>query len=124
MSTRYEGAGADTDVDWEKPGDEIGELTLPPGNYALTICYDEVFYIQGTPEELRRFMVRFDEQLQAIEAHSQEPLGYGDIRTDEEGDYICPRCDTYWSPRDQGDLFSLVAEVKAHIDDKHPAVKS
>jgi hypothetical protein len=123
MSTRYEGVGASSaGTGWESPGAAIGDDTLERGQYALVINYDEVFYIQGTPDELRAFLVRLDERLQNIEAHSTGPVGYGDVTTDEDGDYRCPRCEMYWSPQDQGDLFSLLTEVKAHLDLHNPQV--
>jgi hypothetical protein len=124
MSTRYEGADATASVDWEKPGAEIGEDKLGPGTYALVIDYGEVFYIQGSAKDLRRFMVRLDEQLQQIEAHELGPVSFSDITVDEDGDYGCPRCETYFSPRDQEDLNALVLEVTRHIETHAPVVTS
>lgn len=123
MSTRYEGASAIyASTGWQRPGTNIGDDTLIAGNYALTINYDEVFYIQGTPDELRTFLVRLDAQLQKIEAHSQGPVTYADVTTDDEGDYTCPRCETYWSPRDQGDLATLLDGISTHLDTHNPLI--
>lgn len=72
MSTRYEAAGAESSTTgWAVPGAIVGNDTLPPGQYALMIDHDEVFYIQGNPAQLRDFMVRLDLELQDIEAHAE-----------------------------------------------------
>jgi hypothetical protein len=72
MSTRYEGAAAvDTTAEWERPGARIGDESLEPGQYALVLGYDEVFYLVGNPRQLRDFMVRLDANLQEIEAHAE-----------------------------------------------------
>jgi len=116
MSVRYEGADARTaSAGWEEPGTEIGDDTLGPGQYALTIGYDEVFYISGSPKGLRDFMVRLDEQLQEIEAHAAKPLALADYKVDEDGDYACPRCDEFFTPPNYDGLAGLVAAVGAHI---------
>ena len=57
MSVRYEGAGArDVGVSVLQAGEEIGEDIVPEGQIALCFWYDEVFYIVGTPEELKALM--------------------------------------------------------------------
>ena len=57
MSTRYEGAGArDTRVTILRAGEQIGVDTVPKGQIALCFNYDEVFYLQGTPLEIRRLL--------------------------------------------------------------------
>jgi hypothetical protein len=124
MSVRYEGADArEAGTGWEEPGTEIGEDTLAPGQYALTINYDEVFYISGSPKGLRDFMVRLDEQLQEIEAHAAKPLALADYKIDDDGEYACPRCDEYFAPANYDDLAKLVAEVGSHILMQHDAPK-
>lgn len=53
MSVRYEGAGArDVSVFIARAGEEVGDDTVPEGQIALCLSYDEVFYIVGTPEQL------------------------------------------------------------------------
>lgn len=57
MSTRYEGAGAtDVRVTVYPAGEEIGEDIIPEGQLGLILSYDEVFYVQGTAEELRKLL--------------------------------------------------------------------
>lgn len=53
MTTRFEGAGArDVRVSIIKAGEEIGADVVPEGQIALAFSYDEVFYIQGTTEDV------------------------------------------------------------------------
>lgn len=53
MTTRYEGAGAkDTRVTIHTAGEEIGDDVIPEGQIAVAFNYDEVFYIQDTPDQV------------------------------------------------------------------------
>jgi hypothetical protein len=126
VSTRYEGADAKSvSLDWEKPGAEIGQDQLAPGQYALTIGYGEMFYITGTPEELRDLITGLDIEVVAkIEAHAAKPLTLEDFEPDEDGIYCCPRCETGFEPRDYEDLAGLIASVTLHIETDHPVVES
>lgn len=57
MTTRYEGADAkDTRITIIPAGGEIGVDVVPEGQVALCFNYDEVFYLQGTPREVRRVL--------------------------------------------------------------------
>lgn len=57
MTTRYEGAGAkDTRITIHRAGEEIGEDVVPEGQIALAFNYDEVFYLQGKPHEVRQLL--------------------------------------------------------------------
>ena len=57
MSTRYEGAGAkDTRITIHTAGEEIGDDVVPEGQIALAFNYDEVFYLQGKPHEVRELL--------------------------------------------------------------------
>lgn len=57
MTTRYEGAGAGSvRITVVGPGEEIGADVVPEGQMALAFSYDEVFYVQGTREELSRLL--------------------------------------------------------------------
>lgn len=57
MSVRYEGSDAAyTTVDVLPAGAEIGEDVVREGHVAVVFEYDEVFYIEGTPERLRRIL--------------------------------------------------------------------
>lgn len=60
MSVRYEGAyAAHTSVEVVGEGAEIGEDDpLPEGQAAVVLSYDEVFYLVGTPTELRKLLTR------------------------------------------------------------------
>lgn len=59
MSVRYEGASArGTSVSIVPAGKELGEDIIPEGQMALVFSYDEVFYIQGTAEQLRKLLQR------------------------------------------------------------------
>jgi hypothetical protein len=120
MSVRYEGAGGDAGTGWRAPGEQLGEDKLPAGQYALVIEYDEVFYIQDTPERLRNFMIRLDEQLQSIENHQDRPLILEDFVADEENDFVCRKCDAFFSPREYISLPSMVRVIEKHIADDHP----
>lgn len=120
MSVRYEGAGGDAGTGWRAPGEQLGEDKLPAGQYALVIEYDEVFYIQDTPERLRNFMIRLDEQLQSIEAHQNRPLILEDFVADEENDFVCRKCDAYFSPKEYISLPSMVRVIEKHIAEDHP----
>lgn len=58
MSVRYEGAGAaNTTITIHKAGEEIGADEVPEGEIALAFNYDEVFYLQGKPWEVRKLLV-------------------------------------------------------------------
>lgn len=75
MTTRYEGAGAtDTSVTVLGAGEEIGVDVVPEGQIALCFNYDEVFYIQGTPEEVGRALGRARMAL-ALHAEKERPTG-------------------------------------------------
>ena len=53
MTVRYEGAGAKgTTITIHTAGEEIGDDVVPEGEIALAFNYDEVFYLQGTAEDL------------------------------------------------------------------------
>lgn len=68
MSVRYEGADARyTSTYIAKAGEEIGEDTVPEGKVALVMSYDEVFYLVGTVEEIRRFLTGARMDLRLIE---------------------------------------------------------
>jgi hypothetical protein len=57
VTVRYEGADArHTFPEVLSEGEEIGEDRVPPGQIALAFSYDEVFYLQGTPEQVRRLL--------------------------------------------------------------------
>lgn len=57
MTTRYEGAGAkDTRITVHAAGEEIGADVVPEGQIALAFSYDEVFYLQGKPHEVRQLL--------------------------------------------------------------------
>jgi hypothetical protein len=76
VSIRYEGASASsTTLSAMSPGSAIGEDELEPGQYALVIGYDEVFYVQGTPDELHRFAERVMRQVERMERHAGEVAG-------------------------------------------------
>ena len=58
MSVRYEGAGAkDTRITIHAAGEEIGDDVIPEGHIALAFNYDEVFYLQGTADDLQTLLV-------------------------------------------------------------------
>lgn len=68
MTTRYEGAGAkDTTITIHQAGEEIGADVVPEGEIALAFNYDEVFYLQGTPDEVRRVLSTARMRLREIE---------------------------------------------------------
>lgn len=73
MTTRFEGAGAkDTSITIHKAGEEIGADVVPEGKIALAFNYDEVFYVQGTPDEVGALLV---DALARLEASvKSEPL--------------------------------------------------
>jgi len=74
MTTRYEGAAAkDVKFTILGAGEEIGVDVVPEGQIALCFNYDEVFYIQGTPEELVRLL-----------AQGQRTIGWQPDEDDEE----------------------------------------
>lgn len=57
MSVRYEGADARYAAVYIEPaGTEIGEDVVREGNVALVIEYDEVFYVEGHPNIVRRLL--------------------------------------------------------------------
>lgn len=71
MSTRYEGAGArDVKITILRAGEEIGEDVVPEGQLALCFNYDEVFYIQGTIEDVFYVLDRARFELRKIEEES------------------------------------------------------
>jgi hypothetical protein len=72
MSTRYEGAGAkDVNITIFPAGEEVGMDIIPEGQLGLILGYDEVFYIQGTAEELRTLL---QEALDKVNEASQENI--------------------------------------------------
>lgn len=59
MSVRYEGADAQSVMfDLLPGGSDIGLDTVPEGEYALCFNYDEVFYVQGTKQDLENLLNR------------------------------------------------------------------
>jgi tagatose-1,6-bisphosphate aldolase len=67
MSIRYEGAPATSSITVATSGREVGDDIIPDGEVALIINYDEVFYVQGTVEQLRDFITRADKALRRVE---------------------------------------------------------
>lgn len=93
MSVRYEGAGAaNTTITIHKAGEEIGADEVPEGEIALAFNYDEVFYLQGKPWEVRALLFAGIQEINENENmglhvtklyanFDQEMGGYGDIYT-------------------------------------------
>jgi hypothetical protein len=76
MTTRFEGAAAgDVSFTILRAGEEIGVDVVPEGQIALCFNYDEVFYIQGTPEELVHLL-----------AQGQRTIGWEEADEEEEED--------------------------------------
>lgn len=72
MSVRYEGAGArGTSVSITPGGEELGDDVVPEGQMALVFSYDEVFYIQGTAEQLRRLLQRALDKINKADKEKQ-----------------------------------------------------
>lgn len=67
MSVRYEGAPATSGITMAISGRQVGDDIVPDGQVALIINYDEVFYIQGTVEQVRDFITRADKALRRVE---------------------------------------------------------
>ena len=79
MTTRYEGAGArDTRLTIHAGGEEIGYDEVPEGHIALAFNYDEVFYIQGTPDEVHQLLVDAIVKLDRYQAHQRLRGGTSD----------------------------------------------
>lgn len=74
MTVRYEGAPATSSISMAISGRQVGEDIIPDKQVALIINYDEVFYIQGTIEEVRDFINRADKALRRVE-ESQSKQG-------------------------------------------------
>lgn len=74
MSVRYEGAPATSGITMAISGRQVGDDIVPDGQVALIINYDEVFYIQGTVEQVRDFITRADKALRRVE-ESQSKQG-------------------------------------------------
>lgn len=73
MSVRYEGAGAESiAITVHHPGEELGDDTVPPGDLALALNYDEVFIIQGTPHQLRVLLAEAINKVNEAEYHEEE----------------------------------------------------
>lgn len=122
MGTHYEGANAgDLVVEWFAPLAEIGEDTLGPGKYAITLSSGSVFIVEGTPEALYGMAQNIMLAASGIAEHAARPLTRGDFGTDEDGDYACPRCNTAFDPRAEESLLFLIAAIDAHIDTHRPA---
>jgi hypothetical protein len=119
MSTHYEGCDADATVGWDKPGTGIGEDQLAPGQYALVISYDEVFYVTGTPDQLVGFAERMLRQAQAAKSDAQGPLHRRDFYRDEDHDFVCPRDGDVFSPGNYDDVAELVQAIDMHILANH-----
>ena len=67
MTTRYEGAGASTTrITVHKAGEELGVDVIPEGQIALAFNYDEVFYLQGTPVEVRALLTKAERAVESI----------------------------------------------------------
>jgi len=57
MSTRYEGAAAEwTHITVHPAGTELADDEVSEGNVAVAFNYDEVFYVVGTPEDVRSLL--------------------------------------------------------------------
>ena len=67
MTTKYEGSGAtSTRITIHAGGEEIGYDEVPEGHIALAFNYDEVFYVQGTPDEVHKLLV---EAIVKVDSH-------------------------------------------------------
>lgn len=120
MTTRHEGiTAARAGTGWRAPGEQLGEQVFPAGEYALVVEHGNVFYVQGTPEQLRKFMVRLDEKLQAIESHNDRPLILEDFVADEESDFVCRKCQGVFSPKEYTSLPSMVRIIEKHIEEEN-----
>lgn len=67
MTVRYEGAPATATITMATSGRQVGDDIVPDDQVALIINYDEVFYIQGTVEQVRDFITRADKALRRVE---------------------------------------------------------
>ena len=67
MTVRYEGAPATASITVAAGGRQVGDEIVPDDQVALIINYDEVFYIQGTVEQVRDFITRADKALRRVE---------------------------------------------------------
>lgn len=64
MSVRFEGAHAKyLNVSHVTGGEVLGEDVVAEGQYALVLGYDEVFYIEGTKEELQAAVNRMQAEV-------------------------------------------------------------
>lgn len=118
MSTRFEGCDAATaGVTLDGPGSEIGEDRVPPGMYAISISYDEVFYIQGSPDALVTFAERVTREAAAAKADSQRKLVVADFAWDpEDHAYVCPRCeDGIIEAGEYDNAYQLMGAIQEHI---------
>lgn len=67
MTTRYEGAGAkDTRITIHMPETPLGDDVIPAGQMAVAFNYDEVFYIQGTPSEIRDLLFKAERAVESV----------------------------------------------------------
>lgn len=89
MSVRFEGAWASgTAVEVAGAGTTLGEDEVAEGHVAVVFSYDEVFYVEGTPDELRTLLQR------ALDALPKDGLGLPALpeppEVGEYGQALCP----------------------------------
>lgn len=107
-----------TGVGSYRPGEEIGDDTVPSGMYAIGFDLSDggAFFV-GTAAEIEAFGQRIGQHLDRIRDMAARPLTLHDFKPDEDGNYQCPRCtDTQlYEPLDYESLSMLITDIRDHI---------
>lgn len=83
MTVRYEGINAsDLSTTVVPAGSVLGEIVVDRDHLAIVLDYDEVVYITGSKDVLRRHLSRMLRQLEATEPNDPVPPDF--LPDDEE----------------------------------------
>jgi hypothetical protein len=122
MSAHFETSRAlESSASWYGPGAEIGEDTVPAGEYAVGIDLPDggAFWV-GTAEEIDAFVGRIQNRVDLIKKDAARPLTFSDFEPDEDGNYPCPRCkDETFEPAGYVTLAEFTRGVQQHITEQH-----
>lgn len=118
MSERFETYGASqVAVSWLKPLTEVGDDTIPPGNYGIAIgsSSGNIAVFSGTAKEIIALGKVIGEAVTHIQEDNAVPLTMDSYRVTERGHPVCPRCGTEFNPAAHSSFGELLAEMREHI---------
>lgn len=121
MGSHYEAISL-SGVDWLQPREEIGEETVPGGQYAIAFSTgDGMAYGVGTVEQIAEFGRQVRVAVHQIQETHAGPLTHADFEFDNEDNmFMCPRCEVGIEPGDDHNLAATIQRIDAHIASHRP----